>query len=75
MTNHTPDPSMDNKFGSSAAMITRGKLFQPTPILRFVERWVPTGEHTEIKVRVLQQLWTDMNSQESKWRDVPLEEE
>jgi hypothetical protein len=66
---------MNNKIDCSAPIITRGKLFQPTPILRFVERLVPRGEHTDIKVRVLQQLWADMNSQESEWRDVPLEEE
>jgi hypothetical protein len=66
---------MDNNIDCSAPIITRGKLFQPTPILRFIERLVPTDEHTAITVRVLQQKWADMNSQESEWRDVPLEEE
>jgi hypothetical protein len=65
---------MDNKLDCSAPIITRGKVFQPTPILRFIERLVPRGEHTA-RVRVLQQLWADMYSHESEWRDVPLEEE
>ncbi len=60
---------MNNKLDCSAPIITRGKVFQPTPMLRFVERLDP------ISVRVLQQKWADMNSQESEWRDVPLEEE
>jgi hypothetical protein len=65
---------MINKLGSSAPIITRGKIFQPTPILRFIERLAPTDEHVAT-VRVLQQKWADMNSQESEWRDVPTEEE
>ena len=68
---------MDNKLDGSAPIITRGKVFQPTPRLRFIDRStnLRIDEHTAIKVRVLQQKWADMNSQESEWRDVPLEEE
>ena len=54
---------------------------QPTPELRFVERYVDTiqGQKT---VRILQQkwvlYWSDENGggeRESEWRDVPLEKE
>jgi len=69
---------MENNINISAiCTITQGKIFQPTMMLRFVERAVPIDAHTAMKTRVLQQLWADMNSssRETEWRDVPLEEE
>lgn len=67
---------MENNFAiSGQATITIGRIFQPTMMLRFIEQAVPIDEHTVTKVRILQQLWTDMNSRETEWRDVCLEEE
>jgi len=66
---------MNNKLDCSPAVITRGKVFQPTQRLRFIERLTPIDEHTVITVRVLQQMWADLYSPETDWRDVPLEEE
>jgi hypothetical protein len=66
---------MNNKLDCSPAVITRGKVFQPTQRLRFIERPAPfRDEHT--KVKILQQLWieeswTEADSYEHEWRDVP----
>jgi hypothetical protein len=66
---------MENNIDITAgATIFRGKIFQPTMMLRFVKRSVSIDEHTATKVRVLQQLWADINSKETEWRDVPLGE-
>ena len=65
-----------NTLITTGATLTRGKVFQPTMMLRFVERQTLLNNDLMLsKIMVLQQLWADMYSQEKEWRDVPLEEE
>lgn len=51
----------------------------PTPRLRFVERWVTNLDtHDTYKIRVLQQWFAydiEYPMTKGEWRDVPLEQE
>lgn len=68
-----PKSSTALEVGMSEVTITRGRIFHPSNHLRFIERVVFLDEQTGTKVRILQQLWFDINSQEKEWRDIPLE--
>lgn len=65
---------MTDKVNIVGATLTRQPFWEPTVLLRFVER-VENHFGDAKQVRVLQQTWWDRGSGDTQWRDVPLEKE